>query len=138
KLRAIVEGASVGTWEWTVPTGRNEVNARWAEMIGYRLDEISMEIGAFEAMCHPEDVQKMKSDREAILSGSRAQLDYRFRLRHKDGHWIWVLSRGRVLRRDAAGRPLLMSGIHMDITELVESTQRAQAASAAKSAFLAT
>lgn len=137
KLQAIVEGASVGTWEWTIPTGKNEVNARWAEIIGYRLNEMSMEIGQFRALCHADDLRRMDAELPDILAGKRAQFDLRLRMRHKEGHWVWVLSRGRVLQRDPVGKPVLMSGIHMDITELVEARERAEAASAAKSAFLA-
>jgi len=137
KLRAVVEGASVGTWEWHVPSGENETNARWAEIIGYRMDEIPHEIDAFHTLCHPDDFEAMQADLQQILSGKRVQFDLRFRMRHKEGRWVWILSRGRVLRRDAEGKPLLMSGIHMDITELVEACERAEAANAAKSSFLA-
>ncbi|MFN4100419.1 MAG: PAS domain S-box protein [Pararhodobacter sp.] len=137
RLRAVVEGASVGTWEWHIATGENEINARWAEIIGYRPDEFPSEIGVFHDLCHPDDFRAMQAELAPILSGERVQFDLRLRLRHKAGHWVWVLSRGRVLRRDAAGKPLLMSGIHMDITELVEAGERAEAANAAKSAFLA-
>lgn len=137
RLRAIVEGASVGTWEWSIPTGHNDINSRWAEIIGYRLDELSMEIGQFRALCHDDDLRMMDAELQDVLSGERTQFDLRLRMRHKEGRWIWVLCRGQVLQRDPDGKPVLLSGIHMDITELVEARERAETASAAKSAFLA-
>ncbi len=113
---AIIEGAQVGTWEWDLRTGNNEINARWAEILGYTLDDLSpQKIEQFQSMVHPNDAIRIRKQLDEVFAGSRKQFSYEMRMRHKQGHWIWVLSKGRIWRRDANGKPLAMAGIHLDI-----------------------
>ena len=124
RLEAIIEGAEVGTWEWNIATGLNEINARWAEMIGYRLEDLApMRIETWQALCHPDDMAPLHAQLDQVFSGEIEQFSHRFRLRHRDGGWIWVLSRGRVSLRDAQGAPAVMSGIHLDVTAEKEQTE---------------
>ena len=145
RLAGIVEGTHAGTWEWNVQTGETIFNERWAEMIGYNLKEISpMSIDTWVKYCHPDDLKHCRELLEKHFCGELPYYDSELRMRHRNGEWIWVLARGKVVSRTGDGKPLLMFGSHLDITErkqaeeaLKIAKEQAEAASKAKSEFLA-
>ena len=108
----------VGTWEWNIQTGETLVNERWAEFIGYTLEELyPVSINTWTKYSHPED---LKISAELLEKHFKGELDYyegEARMKHKNGDWIWILDRGKVHKWDDEGKPLLMSGTHMEITE---------------------
>ena len=115
RLAFILEGTHAGTWEWNVQTGETVFNERWAEIIGYTLEEISpVSIETWERFAHPDD---FKRSSEPLQKHFRGELDYyecEARMRHKEGHWVWVVDRGRVSLRTPDGSPLLVSGTHTE------------------------
>ncbi|MFN3258945.1 MAG: PAS domain S-box protein [Pikeienuella sp.] len=118
RLQHVIDGARVGTWEWDIETGANIVNARWAEMLGRRLEDLGLvTIRVWEDLCHPDDVQETKRRLGGVFSGEADHFEHTFRMRHAEGGWVWVLSSGRVVRRGPDGAPEAMSGIHIDISE---------------------
>ncbi|SEI65036.1 PAS domain S-box-containing protein [Allopseudospirillum japonicum] len=118
RLADILYGTHAGTWEWNVQTGETRFNSRWAEMIGYTLEELApTNIDTWMKLTHPEDLQRSSQLLEQHFSGHLDYYECEARMRHKDGHWVWVLDRGRLIRRDAAGQPLLVSGTHQDISQ---------------------
>lgn len=122
RLADIIAGTNVGTWEHDLREGKTFYNERWAQMIGYTLEELSRFPGcAWEYVAHRRDADSARQKLQAHLRGETAFYEAEVRLRHKDGRWIWVLDRGRVARRDAEGRPEWMSGTHLDITERKEA-----------------
>ena len=146
RLSSILEGTHVGTWEWNVQTGETIFNERWAEIIGYTLSELApISIESWLTVCHPEDLKISEALLAKHFAGELAYYACEVRVRHKDGHWVWVLDRGKVSRWTADGKPLLMSGTHQDIslrksneTLLIEARHQAEAANVAKGRFLAT
>jgi PAS domain S-box-containing protein len=117
RLELALQGAELGTWDWNIPSGDVVFNARWAEMLGYRLDEIEPNISSWEKLIHPDDLPHVRPLLEAHLSGSTDAYRAEHRLRHKSGEWVWVLDCGKVIQRDTSGKPLRACGIHQDITE---------------------
>jgi len=116
RLEEIIWGTNVGTWEWKVPTGETVFNERWAEMLGYRLSELEpVDIATWEALTHPEDLPLAKAALERVFAREDEAYEIEFRMRHKDGRWIWVLDRGKVVAWDDRGAPLRMSGTHTDV-----------------------
>ncbi len=125
RLSAIIDAAELGTWEWTLSTGENLINARWAEIVGYTLAELSpLTIAVWRNLVHPEDLAAAEHLLEGILSGTGGQFEYELRMRHKEGHWVWIISRGRVIQRAADGHPEVMAGVHIDISALKRAEQR--------------
>ena len=118
RLASIIKGTYAGTWEWHVQTGQTIFNERWANIIGYSLKELApVSIETWSKYTHPDDL--IVSD-ELLQRHLKGELDYYecdCRMKHKDGRWVWVLDRGSVTKWDAAGRPVLMSGTHTDISE---------------------
>jgi len=120
RLELALEGAELGMWDWSIKNGHVTFNRRWAEMLGYELDEIEPHVSSWERLVHPEDMPKVQ---EALATHFRRETDIyetRHRMRHKNGHWIWVLDKGKVIERDADGDPLRACGTHQDITRRKE------------------
>ena len=117
RLASIIEGTQVGTWEWNVETGETCFNERWAEIIGYRLEELlPTTIKTWERFVHPEDLPESYDLLQRHFAGELLSYECEFRMKHKDGRWVWVLDRGRVITRGGAGKPLMMFGVHADIS----------------------
>ncbi len=118
RLESIIVGTRVGTWEWNVQTGATIVNERSAEILGHTLAELApVSIKTWETLAHPDDLKQATELLKRHFAGELDYYDYECRMRHKDGHWVWIHDRGRVVTRDEAGRPLMMFGTHTDITE---------------------
>ena len=116
-LAAIIEGTNAGTWEWNVATGEARVNARWAEILGYTLDELApVTIDTWASRAHPVDRATISTRLREHFAGGCPHHEFEARMRHKDGSWVWVLGYGRVSERDDANRPLMMHGVHLDIS----------------------
>lgn len=118
RLQEIIWGTNVGTWEWNVPTGETVFNERWAEMLGYRLADLEpVGIATWEALTHPDDLPLAKAALERVFARKEETYEVEFRMRHRDGHWVWVLDRGKVVAWDDRGAPLRMSGTHTDVSK---------------------
>lgn len=111
-----VRGADLGTWDWDIVTGEISINARWAEMSGYHLEEIPKTVATWERWIHPDDQARVMRTLQEHLDGRTGFYETEHRLRHKSGIWIWVLDRGTVVERNADGKALRMCGTHLDVT----------------------
>jgi PAS domain S-box-containing protein len=139
-----LRGADLGLWDWNGKTGRRTINNRWAEMLGYRKEEISPEYEGWAKLVHPEDLAPAAAALERHIADDTEMYEARYRMRTKGGDWRWILDRGKAFERDVDGTPEHIVGTHLDITETVraqEATQQAreaaEAATKAKSDFLA-
>ncbi len=122
RLRGIIEGTNIGTWEWDILTGKTVFNERWAEIIGYSLAEITpTTIETWGSFCHPDDLKKSEELLQRHFDGLDEYYQLEARMRHRDGRWVWVLDRGRVISRTPEGRPQVMMGTHQDITRQKEA-----------------
>ena len=118
RLSSIIEGTHVGTWEWNVQTGELLINQHWANIIGYDLNELEpISIETWLKFLHPEDGKSSGVLLEKHFSGELAYYEFEARMQHKNGKWIWVLDRGKVISWTPDGKPLMMSGTHQEITE---------------------
>lgn len=94
-LNRIIEGTQAGTWEWNVQTGECVFNAQWAAIIGYELKELEpISIETWRKFAHPDDI---KVSEDLLAKHFAGQLQYyqsESRMRHKDGHWVWIMDRG--------------------------------------------
>lgn len=121
RLSAILEGTHVGTWEWNIQTGETIFNEQWADIIGYELEELApISIDTWIRLTHPDDLAESEKRLNQHFSGEHAFYECEARMKHKQGHWVWVLDRGKVTSRSADGKPLMMYGTHQDITQRKE------------------
>jgi len=126
-MECILEGTQTGTWEWNVQTGEMVVSAMWAKIVGYTLEELApISIKTWEALAHPDDLKVSGLALQRHFTGEQPFYDLECRIKHKDGHWVWIHNRGRVARRTASGDPLIMFGTHIDISyrKWAEQAQR--------------
>ena len=114
RLTLAFEGAQEGVWDWNLETGAVVYSPRWKRMLGYAEHEIEPNLSAWERILHPDDMSRAKHVHDAVLSGA-STYEGEFRLRHKDGHYIHVLSRGFPVRSDD-GRVVRIVGTHFDLT----------------------
>jgi len=118
RLRNLVDATHAGTWEWNVRTGEVIVNARWAEILGWRLAELGPLNNQFRVeLSHPDELPHTRDLLRAHFAGLTEDYVNEVRLRHRAGHWVWVEDRGRVITRTADGQPEWMYGIHIDISQ---------------------
>ncbi|QHE78026.1 CHASE domain-containing protein [Hydrogenophaga sp. PBL-H3] len=131
RLDNILIGTDSGTWEWNVQTGETRFNERWADIIGWRLAELQpTTIDTWMKFAHPDDLALSGQRLQAHFNGESDLYECEARMRHRDGHWVWVLDRGRVRTWTADGQPEWMYGTHQDISasrQAQENTVRSEA-----------
>ena len=117
RLALAVAGGLEGVWDWNLETNAVVYSSRWKSMLGYSDEEIEPHVSAWERLVHPDDRSRADQAHETVAVGERATYEAEFRLRHKDGHYVHVLSRGFPVRREAGGPVVRIVGTHLDLTE---------------------
>jgi PAS domain S-box-containing protein len=115
RLTLAFAGAQEGVWDWNLETGAVVYSARWKQMLGYAEDEIEPHVRAWERLLHPEDMPRAQQIHEGVVRGEQTY-EGEFRLRHKNGHYVDVLSRGYPVRRGPGGPVVRIVGTHFDLT----------------------
>ncbi|MGB3202618.1 MAG: EAL domain-containing protein [Nodosilinea sp.] len=126
-LHLAIEGSGIGIWDWQVQTGEVWTSDRCAALMGYGPSDIHpARIDTWQRFVHPDDWSRKNVALKRHFDGKALSYECEFRLRHRQGRWIWILDRGKVVEWDAAGQPLRMSGTYTDITErrLAEAEHR--------------
>ncbi|MBI5927622.1 MAG: PAS domain S-box protein [Aquabacterium sp.] len=137
-----LEGAGDGVWDWNLQAGRVYYSQRWKTMLGYDDDEITSTADEFISRIHPSDRELVADSLHRYFKVGDGIHQTEFRLQHKSGHYLSILSRGKVVSRHRDGHALRVVGTHSDITPVKQAEralrekQTAEAASAAKSEFL--
>ena len=111
-----MRGTNDGVWDWNIQTNEIYFSPRWKAMLGYKDDELANEFSVFEKLLHPDDVARVMKMVKDYLAGTINKFEHEFRMQHKSGHWEYILGRGYVVR-DNKGKPVRMTGTHVDITE---------------------
>ncbi|MEN9798474.1 MAG: hypothetical protein RL653_2170 [Pseudomonadota bacterium] len=135
-LLTMLEASNDGFWDWNIQTGEVMFSRRWAEMLGYRLEEIEPHVRAWEHLVHPDDMAHVREVLTAHLEGHTERYETEHRVRTRDGAWKWILDRGRVVSRDSDGKPLRAVGAHVDITERKQHEAERETALAAREKLL--
>jgi diguanylate cyclase (GGDEF)-like protein/PAS domain S-box-containing protein len=115
RMRLALQGSTDAPWDWDLVTGELYYSARWWEMLGYVPDE-QADAEAWVRLTHPDDRPYVAAFLDELLPGPRQSYNIEFRLRHHDGHYVPILSRGFILR-DGGGKAVRLSGTNTDLTE---------------------
>ncbi len=108
-------GQKDGVWDWDVGAASVDYSPQWKTMLGYADGEIGHSPDDWFNLVHPEDRERLRSIVEASVAGSITPLEHRYRIRHKDGSYRWMLTRGEVIR-DERGMVRRVVGRQTDIT----------------------
>lgn len=125
RLNLVLNSLRDGVWDWYIQTGEVYFSERYYTMIGYAPYELPQSFETWTRLVHPEDIgSSMDIVEHALVTGEPFEME--FRMKTKDGHWRWILGRGRTIEKADDGRPLRMLGTHMDVTnrKMLESTIR--------------
>ena len=118
KLALVIESTGLGIWEWYVQTGETILNQRWANIIGYTLEELApLSIDTWTKHAHPDDLERSNRLLAAHWAGKTAYYAFEARIKHKKGHWVWIYDTGQVIEWQSDGLPKRMIGTHQDITD---------------------
>jgi len=117
RINNILNGTNIGHWEWNVQTGETVFNERWAEIVGYSLEELEpVSIDTWMNLAHPDDLDESGRLLNLCFEKKAEFYEFEARMKHKDGYWVWVYDRGKVFSWTDDGKPLMMYGTHQDIT----------------------
>jgi len=125
RMDQILWSANLGTWEFNPQTGEAVFNDQCAVMLGTTLEEIGgTTLKQWIPLEHSSDLAHAKLSLERCINGTSATYEREGRMRHKNGQWIWVLDRGRVVERSSDGMALHLMGTRQDITERKSADER--------------
>jgi len=117
RLKLAVGGAKAGLWDWDFPSKVLYYSPEWEQLLGFAPGTIEPDVETWRALVHPDDLEPVTRAMVAHLKGHTAIYETEHRLKHRDGSWIWVLDRGKVVERAPDGRAVRMTGIQTDISE---------------------
>lgn len=118
KLSAALDGTGLCLWQLDIPSGKLIIyNRRWGSMLGYQPKELSAHFDVWREHLHPEDKEMVLSAFYNHLAGNTPFYEALHRMQHKNGTVTWVLDRGRVSEWDSDGKPLKVTGTHIDMTK---------------------
>lgn len=115
RIELALLGSNDGLWDWNILDDSIYLSPRWKEMLGYSDDELPNKMSTWEDRVHPDDIQGALEDIQKNIDGETDYYENVHRIKHKDGHWIWTLDKGKV-QFDKDARAVRMLGTHRDIT----------------------
>ena len=126
RMALAIAGSGTGIWDRNLATGEIYYSPGWRSLLGYRDGEVSNRIEDSYRRVHPDDLPYVQARIQAHLEGRTESYAVEHRLQCKDGSYRWISSRGKVVSRDAEGRPLRMIGTSTDITAMHAMAERLQ------------
>ncbi len=124
RLSLALDGTRVGVWDWDIVSGDVWLSDSALAIQGYASGEVQGHAGGIADYVHADDLAELYRRITACLKGDQPMVTLEHRLRRRDGGWVWVAERGRVVERDASGRALRMIGTRTDMTEQRERDDR--------------
>lgn len=116
RLELALIGSNDGIWDWDIVENSIYYSPRWKEMLGYRDSELPNEVATWTKLIHPDDVDETRLSVKEHVNSNTEYYEGVHRLKHKNGHWVWILSRAKALY-NSKGLAIRMIGTHTDITE---------------------
>lgn len=122
RLALAIQGSQDGLWDWNLISDTVYFSPRWKSMLGYEDNEIENNFSEWEKLLHPDDLSTALSEVEDFLNKKNEKFEIEFRMQHKDGYYLDILSRAFAVE-DADGKVTRFVGTHVDITERKKAEQ---------------
>lgn len=135
RLKLVLDSTRLGMWDWNPQTNEVLFDKNWAHMLGLDLSDLSMTLDDWSSRVHPDDMDKCLQDIQAHINGETDFYENLHRMKHADGHWVYILDRGKVVETDAQGNAIRFTGTHADVTPLKQAEFEASLAMKAKERF---
>jgi PAS domain S-box-containing protein len=116
RFELAMQGANDGLWDWNLVTDEVYFSPRWAFMLGYKANTLEPTIDTFRNLVHPDDRSRVTETISDYLNGRTTRYGIDFRMLHRDGIYIDVLSRAFLVKNND-GNPIRLVGTHVDISE---------------------
>lgn len=136
RLELALAGGGLATWDWDIGTGEVIFSPRWAEMRGFRPEEIRPHVDSWTSGVHPDDLPGLQKALAEHFEGLSPEYRAEYRVRNRAGQWRWIFDLGRVFARDERGQPSRMAGVELDISERKRFEQELAIAEAKSSGIL--
>lgn len=124
RLQLVLEGSDLGLWDWNPQTNEVTFDKNWANMLGYELEEIEFNLSSWESRVHPDDLASCYDDIKAHMEGKVDLYQNVHRMKHKNGDWVYIWDRGKIVERDPAGNPIRFTGTHTNIDKQKVAEQK--------------
>ncbi|MCH5374792.1 MAG: diguanylate cyclase, partial [Planctomycetes bacterium] len=121
RLALALEAGDIGLYTADRPLGSAFADARYFAMLGYAPGGIRLDTETWPLIVHPDDWGPVSELTQRVLRNETDAFEAEFRMRHHDGHWVWILDRAQVYARDANGVPIRTAGTHMDVSRRKEA-----------------
>ncbi len=116
RLNLALRNTNAGVWDWDIDRDIVSHTREWTAMLGYDASEMASSFEGWRNLWHPDDEEAIKRAIDDYLEGRTDRYEVVHRLRHKDGSWRWVLTRGSAYRDDR-GKPCRWIGTNVDVTD---------------------
>lgn len=117
RLELAVKAANLGIWDWNIKSGEVIYNEKWAEMLGYSLNELDKTLGGWRKLINSEDKVQVLRKLNSHLKGENQLFKSEYRLKMKSDKWKWVRDVGKVIEKNNDGEAVRALGVHLDIDE---------------------
>lgn len=116
RLQNVITGAELGYWDWNYPTGHYEVNDRWLEILGLNREDVRNDVSDWETRIHPDDKEQLFTVVDESIKNNKPYVAD-FRMKHKNGQWIWIQGSGSLIESDEiTHKPLRLCGTHQNVS----------------------
>ncbi|MBT3584752.1 MAG: response regulator [Halobacteriovoraceae bacterium] len=136
RIDLVIDGTRLGFWDWDLINNKIVFNEMWAEMLGYKIEEIDLSIKFWRDQIHRDDIEKLELELNEHINGRTEYYENTHRMKHKNGEWLYILDKGKVVERDDYGNAVRIMGTHTNITNEKKSEKLAIKSSKAKTEFL--
>lgn len=121
-LQTVIDANSIGTWRFNIQTGELQINDKWAALLGYELNDLMpTDRKTWEELTHPDDLAYCLTQLDLHAHDRLPVYEANMRMKHKNGEWVWINTRGRVTTRTPDGKAEWLLGTHFDVNAQIQA-----------------
>ena len=123
RLNLALQGTNLGLWDWNLLNNQVYYSPLWFSMLGYGPDELPQLLDTWTSLQHPDDAKVSMKKVMNVIKSRDDSFEIEFRMRHKNGSYVWIRSMGKAVGVDDDGNTIRLTGIHEDISERKRNDQ---------------